>query len=352
MIKDGPLPVALATSSNDPTALLPGALDQPGTTILYGGRDIDFHTGHGLKVACGVYDPEVNLGLEGSVFRLEDLIARFESSVGPDENRVLARPYFDTSAGSQPSVIYQALPGLFYGGINITSTSRFWGAEGNGACCVCSGDGVNIDLLCGFRYYDLKEDLIITDTTIVQNGIAFFNGDQVTEGQIVRQDNFTTRNKFYGGQFGIRTELYLGKCFANFKGMVAVGPNHQSSTIRGTSQLFSPGGATLGYLQAGMLALPQNSVRISQDSATVIPTFEVNVGCDITCWLRVYAGYTFIYWGSVTRPGDQIDVYVDGRTIPTNPNFDPTLIGARPQNPFDRSDFWAQGLNLGIAIRF
>src|SRR5262245_9985124 len=40
-IKDGPFPVPLATtgSATDPT---PGALGQPGTTVLFGGSNVDF----------------------------------------------------------------------------------------------------------------------------------------------------------------------------------------------------------------------------------------------------------------------------------------------------------------------
>jgi len=353
-IKDGPLPAPLVTSTTTLGSVAPAVLGDAGTIVLYGSKDIDYDTAHGMKLACGVYDPSLNLGLEGAVFVLEDVPARFEDRVQANENRFLARPFYNLQDNIQ-DVFYLAFPGAFYGGINVTSTSRFWGAEGNITGCVYADDGCSIDLIGGFRYMYLKEGLTITDNTVIVPGGAqgFFLGDPVNDGQIVRQDNFDTQNKFYGGQFGFRTELYLGKLFANFKGLVAVGTNHTSSTIRGQSQLFSTSGQSLNYTTAGgMLAVRENSNRISQDSATVIPIFEVNVGCDITTWLRAYAGYTFIYWGSVTRPGDQIDVRIDPRSIPTSATYDPAFRGAGPRNPFDRSDFWAQGLSLGLAVRF
>src|SRR5262245_55045961 len=139
-LKESPLPSVIATSSTDPTALLAGFLGESGTVILVGGKAVDFDRANGIKVACGIYDSDVNLGLEGSVFRLEDVATRFNRNVASDENGVIARPFFDISGGNTPTVLYVASPGSSFGGIDVTSTARFWGAEGNFATNVCRED--------------------------------------------------------------------------------------------------------------------------------------------------------------------------------------------------------------------
>jgi hypothetical protein len=45
----------------------------------------------------------------------------------------------------------------------------------------------------------------------------------------------------------------------------------------------------------------------------------------------------------VARPGDQIDLDVDPVQFPP-----PTGTGARPQFLLRTSDYWAQGINLGL----
>jgi len=67
----------------------------------------------------------------------------------------------------------------------------------------------------------------------------------------------------------------------------------------------------------------------------------------------VFLSYTFLYTNNVVRPGNQI-----------NRNINPTqgvafsappasLQGAaQPPFKFTSTDFWAQGINVGVAFRF
>lgn len=352
-LKDSPLSVPLVTSIDLAFEDLP-VLTNPNTVILYGGRDIDYDTAYGLKLACGVFDPKLNLGLEGSVFRIEDQVARFSDHEDVGGTRLLGIPYLDIDEGGQSAFLLAFPVDTHYGGVNITTSNRFWGAEGNVSTTIYSNDGWVIDLIGGFRYFDLKESLRISTARFpTPAGSLFFEGNFVTNGAVLTRDDFDTQNRFYGGQIGFRTETYLGRFFGNFKALCAVGANHQYVSIRGLTTLVNESGQVIGQnAGGGLLAQPANSVRISQDTATVIPIFEVMVGCDITSWLRAYAGYTFIYWGNVTRPGDQIQPVIDLRTVPSTLSYVPGFRGEVPRNPFDRSDFWAQGLSFGLAVRF
>ncbi len=63
---------------------------------------------------------------------------------------------------------------------------------------------------------------------------------------------------------------------------------------------------------------------------------------------RVMFGYTVIYWSSVARVTDSIDLLVDPSQIP--PAANPSA--ASPRFAFHDTDFWAQGLNAGLHIDF
>ena len=45
------------------------------------------------------------------------------------------------------------------GGVHITSESQLWGAELNGLVNLSGGGSFSLDLLAGFRYLDLDENL-------------------------------------------------------------------------------------------------------------------------------------------------------------------------------------------------
>jgi hypothetical protein len=95
------------------------------------------------------------------------------------------------------------------------------------------------------------------------------------------------------------------------------------------------------------LALDSNSDNYQPSELAFIPELGINVGHDITCRLRATFGYTLMYWSRVARPGDEIDTNVNGTQIPPD-----TLSGAAlPQFKFVTSDYWTQGLSLGLDYR-
>jgi hypothetical protein len=63
-------------------------------------------------------------------------------------------------------------------------------------------------------------------------------------------------------------------------------------------------------------------------------------------------GYTFLYWSQVVRPGNQIDTTVNTTQVPTHPEFGPLTGPAQPMVPFRTTDFWAQGISLGVEVTF
>ena len=111
-------------------------------------------------------------------------------------------------------------------------------------------------------------------------------------------------------------------------------------------------GGSRTIANGGILALPTNSGHFTHDPFAVVPEVGLNVGYQVTNRLRLFMGYSFLYWSNVVRPGDVIDRTVNLTQIPSN--LGPgTLVGpARPAVVLKDTDFWAQGLNFGVAVRY
>ena len=76
------------------------------------------------------------------------------------------------------------------------------------------------------------------------------------------------------------------------------------------STTFTDPGVAPNVQNGGFLALPTNIGNRSRDQFTAVPEIGFNVGRQLNNHLRVYAGYTFLYWSSVVRPGDQSRITV------------------------------------------
>jgi hypothetical protein len=136
-------------------------------------------------------------------------------------------------------------------------------------------------------------------------------------------------------------------------GKVALGTTREQVTINGVSLLDQVGVSRSQTLRGGLYALDSNIGDRSRHTFAVVPEGNVNLTFEITSQLKLTVGYTFLYWSSVARPGDQIDRGVNRTDLPTSQSYDPAIGG--PQRPaviFRSTDFWAQGINVGLGLRF
>ena len=81
------------------------------------------------------------------------------------------------------------------------------------------------------------------------------------------------------------------------------------------------------------------------------PEVGINVGYDVTPRLRVFGGYSFLYWSDVARPGRQIDRTLDENRIPDFPAA-PAANGVRPAASVTSESIWIQGFNFGILYKW
>ncbi len=75
-------------------------------------------------------------------------------------------------------------------------------------------------------------------------------------------------------------------------------------------------------------------------------------GVLLTPWLRATVGYNFLYWSQVLRAGSAIDLTVDRRQVPTDPAFQAGALAVFPHPTLTHSDFWVQGVTLGLECNF
>ncbi len=370
-IKDSQYPPLITTGQPGTTAL-PGVLGQPDTKVLFGGN-VDNQVRSGGRFSGGFWLNDCQtIGLEGSYFFLGSRSVGFNGS-----GALLARPFFDVLTGMQNAQLV-SFPGIANGQIHLSAPSSLQGAELNMLCIPCckpgcdagadqagrSGDkpllnnhcntfcGCNywVNLLAGVRYLQLDEGLGITESSLVNPalpaGSPLFGGSTITIA-----DQFTTHNYFYGGQIGAQAEFCWGPVFVDVLGKVALGTTQEVVDIHGATAITSPAGTTVVY-PVGFLASASNSGHFTRDQFAVVSELGTNLGCQITRHVRAYVGYTFLYWSSVVRPGDQVDVGLSGTQIPTDTRFNPQASATRPAVLFQSTDFWAQGINFGLDFRY
>jgi hypothetical protein len=354
----------LVTTSTDPDIPVDraGVLGDPTTVILYGGDDILDGDRHGFRIRAGVWlDPCNRVGLEGEYFSLGTANEQYVAFSDATGRPVLARPYFninprdefdapDPPAREDSQLV--SYPDELAGTVSVAATSTLSSAAAHvriNVCCknwcypdpcypCCWGQGnARLDFLVGYRWARLKERLRIFEdlTTLIDE----------PPGDVL--DRFTAYNDFHGCDLAVQWQVRHNRWFLETLGRISLGNNRQTVDIFGNTVFTQPVPAEF---EGGLLTQTTNIGRYTRDDFTMIPEIGVTLGCELTPCLTFTVGYTLLYWGRVARPGDQIDRDVNPDYLA--PPLDPDSIPARPEFVFDSTDFWAQGLNLGLDYRW
>jgi hypothetical protein len=331
------------------TTGVPGAIGQQGTVVLFGGSHIDSDVRSGGRFRAGYwFDDDESCGVEGSFFFLGQRGIHFTAASGGVPG--LFRPFFKVNSTvnadgsvSPPgeSAEQVAFPGTITGRVSADLSSRLWGADANfrgnllGGPLGC-GCCYRVDGLAGFRYIGFDESLGVAEnlTALTSPG-----------GTFAISDRFATTNRFYGGQIGGVAELRHGPWTLDLRSTVALGWTRQTVDISGSTSIN--GGAPLA---GGLLALPSNIGHFGRNRFGVVPELGMNLGYQVTDYMRVFVGYNFIYWNNVVRPGQQIDRAINTTQLPNSGV--PVSGPVRPLFAFHSTDFWAQGVNFGLEFRY
>lgn len=333
-VKNTPLPISLVTG--DP--------NNPNPTQELLNSDRSFGMFSGFRVGLGGWlDPDNIIGLEANVFSLNRRTRQFSASSDDNGSPTLAFPFINqdpSAVGNNPRFI--TMPGVFAGGVVVTSTLELWGTEFNAAFSLLRERDYEFTALAGFRYANLYETLNIST---ISNALA-----TTPTTDLFQSDQFNTRNQFYGGQIGGRFNWQGERFGLDVTGKLAIGVTHQTVDISGFSAQTGPGGPN-GVFPGGFFTQPSNIGHYTANQFGLIPSVEMKFYVLITSHLRAFVGYDFMYWNQVVRPGSQVD-----RNI--NQSQSAVLGGGALNGPafpmplFTRTDFWAQGVTLGFEFRF
>ncbi len=313
---------ALATSSPNGTPFgAAGALNQPNTTVLFGGRRELTQFRPGLRATAGLWLTEdYRFGVDGTFLYLGDTSSSFLGTTGPN-GPVLAQPVFQGSTGTQVGVpVGRDAPGT----LSARARSAVIGGDVNFRYGLTTSELGRLDVLMGYRYMNLRDSVEVESTN------AFADLPQSTR---TVSDHFRTLNQFHGAQVGLGgTHRLFDRLTLTTKATVAIGVDISDVTIRG--QTVSP----LGTTDGGLLTGPSNIGNYREHYFSVIPEGTVKFGWDFTDRLRLNAGYSFLYWSRVRRAADQIDPAI--QTV------------NRPAFANDSTDYWIQGWTVGLDLRY
>ena len=203
------------------------------------------------------------------------------------------------------------------------------GAEANAVGNLFDRDGLRLNALVGYRYLQVHEGLTAAAARPFAPGTVY--------------DEFVAHNRFHGGQLGLHADWSRGGGVGARTGTVGSG---------GTFVVVGADGATdAGPLPGGLFTGPTNVGRWTRTAFAVVPEGTLKVGLRWGDAGRVYVGYNFLYLSDAVRPGDQLDRVVNPANVPAlgGPGLG---FPDRPRPLFARSEFWAQGLVVGLEARY
>jgi hypothetical protein len=83
-----------------------------------------------------------------------------------------------------------------------------------------------------------------------------------------------------------------------------------------------------------------------------VPEGGISVGVRFTPHIQAMAGYSFLWWNRVVRPGAQIDPGVNGSLVPVSQQFGTGTGPARPTFTFNDESFWMHAITLGLEFAY
>jgi Putative beta barrel porin-7 (BBP7) len=338
-------------TTGDPASANAGALGDPTTQILFGGSDFGKTILSGLRVRAGAAISD-SLAVEAGGFVLQNRSAGFSAQSDGAGSPLIARPVILATTGSEGSYA-DSFAGFIAGGVNVDFKSSFYGLEANAARRLpLFGGPLEVDLLAGIRYLHLDERLQVDDNfaALVPGILTFLGNPADPPSTLTDFDRFRTANDFVGAQIGARGKLVVRDWELGASGKLALGATYQTVDIQGATTLNTPGAPAV-TAPGGVLAQATNIGRYHATPFTVVPELELSAGYQIFPGVTIRAGYNLIYWSNVVRVNNQIDRTVNPGIVPSDATFGTPGGPARPAFNLNQTNFWAQGLTIGLQYR-
>jgi hypothetical protein len=341
--KGNAIPPLVTTSPDGTLRTMAGVLHTPGFEILFGGENIDDEVRPGGRLTLSRWlDDSSQLAVEGVFLYLGEDGKSGDFAASSLGSRILARPFFNVTSNAEDAELV-VFPDVLNGRVDVASSSEIYSAELLGRWNSRRGSRGSIDLLGGYRYFHLDESLSIREQlTSVEIGGLVPLGTQFD-----LSDRFSTNNDFHGGQLGVAAEFWRDCVSLELSAKLALGNLRRHWQVSGDTVTQIPGLVPTTE-PGGLLALPTNIGTHTDNQFAVLSEFGVNGTVLLTSRLSVVCGYSLLLLNQVARTGDQIDRNVNTSQIGGGPLVGP----AQPAGRLGGSDFWAQGVNIGLDYRW
>jgi Putative beta barrel porin-7 (BBP7) len=382
------VPPLATTSTNGGT----GIIGEPGTEILYGSMRSDMGSRSNVRISGGFWFDECRS--EGLQFDFFSLGKADDSVCFPtSSSQIVSRPFVDAKTGlNSIEIVNNGSEGEF-----CSRNSEYFHSFGidfliNCVCCECPqdfcmpvycedgcgescgescGETCNInypsraeiffgklwnryrpdsyrtDMLIGWRSHRLDERIDMHEVVTVYDHPPIMDG---TVFDIT--DSFRTQSEFHGCELGFINKSYWNNCWSlDLTAKVGIGNQNQVCSIDGSTTVTVPvEPPEIDVREQGLMAQPSNMGHHSRNMFVAIPEFAIELGyqCRENVWLTF--GYRVIYWSNTLRATEQIDTSLnpDWLESPMPTSVDPS----RPSYDFVSSDYWVQGITLGLECRF
>lgn len=337
-----------------------GLLGQPTTVELHPrSSDLGYNLFSGFKVGGGWFrDDARRWGIELNGFLTEQKANTYFARSDATGQPLLARPFINAQTGAADALIV-SFPTYAAGSVLVYTATQAWGADGGGVLnvyrsCPTDSYGASFNLTGGFRYLEVDEDFRIASRSTLQMGAtAPFDGKLYADPATIEvQDGFRCENRFYGGQVGFNFDVRKGRWIFGMVSKSAFGVMNEEITITGVSNLNDPTRGIASQVVGGLYANTSNIGRYRNDEFAYVQEVTTSLGYAWTSWLSTSIGYNFLYVSSLARPGRQFTTVVNPAVVPTSPTYGFGSAVAVPSPLFTQDDYWLQGVNFGVQMRY
>ncbi len=332
----GDLPPPLVTTGPDTDPDTAGELGQPDTEVVFPTAVLLRDMTAGGRLTLGTW---LDRRQCRSLVMRGWLAGEETSTFGADQTGlpVIARPFFNVTDNLTPSQDTQlvAFPNRADGSIAVRATSDVYGGDISLRQYWYGKYGATVDVLYGYQYMRLNEDLRISNTSVS------LDDDFAPVGSTLAiDDSFDVVNEFHGGQFGLATR-YRECCWSfNALAKVAFGSLRRTSTLAGST--FTRVGNAEATDPNGLLVRSTNAGRFTDHTFGWVPEIDLSIGWQPwRCWEATF-GYNIIAMTDAVRVSGVIDPDLAVNLA------DPPTGQQRPQVSRRDHTFYLQGIHFGL----
>jgi len=293
--------VPVITTGPASAGVLAGAVGQPTTFPLFGGKQVLNDWRSGLRVELGVwFDPDHRSGVSVRFYSLFSERERFTAL--PNGTEVVDVPHFVPVGSSATQIpVFVGFPGVTSGTATASAQTTFTGGDLNYRHLLDGDDGHRIELLVGYRQLYLSDQLGATFTAVPMG----LNSSLAT--RLVGGDSLHTHNDFYGPQLGLCASTAWNRFTLEAHATTALGVTvsdldfTRARTLNGGSALVGIPGTGTSPFAANRIPLGAIATNGTLTYFGVVAEGGVRLNWSATDRVRLMGGYSFIYWNDVRR---------------------------------------------------